>query len=105
MKMQTKRDIEQKIRKCIKKTAVSIKYSLIKFRSYDTIPPPPSPYLHLIEPRKLLLRFDQRGFHWLAMGSWSLIGLCHMFGERSVIQQRNLTRLLSIFSIYPWGVT
>ena len=28
---------------CIKKTAVSLKYSLIKFRSYDTIPPPPPP--------------------------------------------------------------
>ena len=45
MKIQTKRDIEQIIRKCNKKmTYVPLKYSLIKIRSYDTTPPlSPSP--------------------------------------------------------------
>jgi hypothetical protein len=51
----------------LKMTYVPLKYSLIKIRSYNTNPPPQ--HTHLIEPRKPLLRFDQRRFHWLAMGS------------------------------------
>ena len=72
MKIQTKRDIQQIIRKCNKKmTYVPLKYNLIKNGSYDTNPPLPLPntHTHLIEPRKPLRRFDQRRLHWLAMCS------------------------------------
>jgi hypothetical protein len=84
--MQTKRDIEQKIRKwchVIKKWHLFRQNTVwLKSGFMTRLPPPPHPHTHLIEPIKPLLRFDQRRFHWLAMGSWPLIGFCHMLGER-----------------------
>jgi hypothetical protein len=58
-----------------------------------------------IKARKVMLRFNQRRFHWLTMShilTWQLIELCPLLRGCSVMHPLNLIKLLTIFPIYTY---